>query len=269
MADPTSSRHEALCDFGRSLVAGATAEGIRARLLGGVGIEARIGGRPPALRRRLDDVDVLVHNRDAVRLERRFEVARLRPDVQFNALNGDRRQVWWSDDPATHVDVFVGRIVLCHELDFEDRLDCGDDLALDFGDLLLTKLQVVELTDKDAKDLLALLLADPSVSPIPSGELLDADRIARRCGSDWGLYTTATDNLARLPELAAQLGLPSEQATVVAARSRELSSVLAAAPKSMRWRARAKIGRTVRWYQLPEESLTNDLTTSTGNSRCR
>jgi hypothetical protein len=254
--DVASSRDDALYALGLSLATAAAAAGIRARLLGGVGI-ALLTGRPTApLRRGLADVDLLVHRRDARRLERLLEAEGLRPDVAFNSLNGDRRQVWWSETPATHVDVFVGRMVLCHDLDLDDALEPGDDLALPFADLLLTKLQVVELTDKDARDLLALFLHDAAFGS--GGELTSAERLAHACGSDWGLYTTATDNLARLPSLAAELGLGGEQATRIADRSRLLSARLAAAPKTRRWRARARIGRKMRWYRLPEESLTQD-----------
>jgi hypothetical protein len=254
--DAASPSDAALCELGLRLAAAAAREGIRARLLGGVGIVVRTGRPPAPLQRGLADVDLVVHRRDAGRLERLLEREGLRPDVPFNSLNGDRRQVWWSETPATHVDVFVGRMVLCHDLDLEHSLEPGDDLALPFADLLLTKLQVVELTGKDATDLAALLIHDAAFGA--GGELADAERLAQVCGADWGLYTTTTDNLGRLPSLAAELGVTDEQAATIAERSRRLSAVLAAAPKTRRWRARARIGRNVRWYRLPEESLTQD-----------
>jgi hypothetical protein len=253
VADAASAHDDAIRALGERLATAAIAAGIRARLLGGVAIALRTGTAPAPLRRGVADVDLLVHRRDAERLERLLTEEGLRPDVPFNSLNGDRRQVWWSSTPDTHVDVFVGRMELCHDLDLEDRLDLDGDVTLTVADLLLTKLQVVELTEKDARDLLALLLHDAAFGP--GGELTEHDRVAQACATDWGLYTTTTENLIRLPDLAAELGLAGEAAARVSARSERLTTALVEAPKTRRWRTRARIGRRLRWYRLPEESL--------------
>jgi hypothetical protein len=43
------------------------------------------------------------------------------------------------------------------------------------------------------------------------------------------------------------------QAGLVARRVEQVTEVLAGAPKTLKWRARAKIGRRVPWYDFPEE----------------
>jgi hypothetical protein len=54
------------------------------------------------------------------------------------------------------VDVFLGEFKMCHRLDLDDRLGV-DHPALPAADLLLTKLQVLELNRKDVTDVAALL----------------------------------------------------------------------------------------------------------------
>ena len=46
-----------------------------------------------------------------------------------------------------------------------------------------------------------------------------------------------------------------DHATVLAVQERlaDVRETMAAAPKSLKWRARARIGRRVPWYDLPEE----------------
>ena len=39
----------------------------------------------------------------------------------------------------------------------------------------------------------------------------------------------------------------------MARRAEEVTEALAGPPKSLKWRARAKIGRRVPWHDLPEE----------------
>jgi hypothetical protein len=109
--------------------------------------------------------------------------------------------------------------------------------------LLVSKLQVVELTEKDRLDTAALLLGCPY-------DQLQADRIARDCADDWGLWRSLTGTLRTIrrdpPALEAE-----EQGRLrrIAAR---LLERLETVPKTLRWRLRDRVGDRVRWYELPE-----------------
>jgi len=138
---------------------------------------------------------------------------------------------------------------MCHKLDLEPRLSLPGP-TLPASDLLLLKLQVVELNEKDVTDALALLLQfEPTLDDGPAS--LSARYIARLCGSHWGWYATLQDNLAAVRERAILLKSPSD-AAVVRARVEGLLAAIESTPKSMSWRLRDKIGRRVVWYELPE-----------------
>ncbi len=79
------------------------------------------------------------------------------------------------------------------------------------------------------------------------------DNRQRDPGADWGWHTTLTDNLAKVTQRLPTAGLTSEQSAVVAQRIEQITTALTTAPKSLKWRARAKVGRRVPWYDLPEE----------------
>ena len=64
---------------------------------------------------------------------------------------------------------------------------------------------------------------------------------------------TFTDNLSRLSGLAVEI-LDAADADAVTGRASEILELLAAAPKSLRWRTRNMLGRRVSWYELPEET---------------
>jgi hypothetical protein len=76
-------------------------------------------------------------------------------------------------------------------------------------------------------------------------------------GNDWGWWRTITLNLDRITALASGDGQrlvpaggkhdPVEQLAV-------LSQAIEATPKSLRWKARARVGERVRWYEQPEET---------------
>jgi hypothetical protein len=172
------------------------------------------------------------------------------PNVRFNNLRGDRRMLFTDEPNDRKLDVFVGRFQMCHALDLTGRLD-RHPVTLAPADLLLTKLQVVEVNRKDLTDALTLLLTH-EIDASDAGDNLSADRLVAVTSGDWGWYTTLTDNLARLPDLAAEL-LDSADAEAVTGRVTAIREALDAAPKSLKWRARSRVGRRVSWYELPDE----------------
>jgi hypothetical protein len=235
---------EELIALGTSVVNAIDEDGGRARLLGGIGVEVVAAPRPARLAREIEDVDVLCRRSDRKLAERALEGLGLVPDRQVNASHGGERQVWWTADGRLHVDLFLGAFRMCHVLELDERLAVpGTGAALNHADLVLTKLQIVRLTEKDVRDLGALLAA---AQP-------EADRIADACGRDWGLFTTVDDNLAALPPLVGRLDAGLE--ATVAGRAERLRAAMAAAPKSRSWRMRARLGRRVRWYEEPEEVI--------------
>jgi hypothetical protein len=232
------------------LLGAAEQAGVPVRALGGVAVALRAGDVPPALRRGMHDIDLATpagHGRSVSRLlaEQGYE-----PNATFNATHGARRMIF--EDPAhgRHVDVFVGRFRMCHELAFEDRLEL-DPLTLPLADLVMTKLQIVKLNEKDLVDLYSLLLAHEVADH--DRDAINAGRIAALCARDWGTYRTFKDNLARLPAELARYGLDEAQRATISHRARELREAIESVPKSAKWKMRAKLGDRVRWYEDPEE----------------
>jgi hypothetical protein len=71
------------------------------------------------------------------------------------------------------------------------------------------------------------------------------------CADDWGWYKTVTMNLGNVIKSAPGL-LKSEQAGLVEQRAQELIKTIEAAPKSMGWQVRARLGERRPWYNVPE-----------------
>ena len=119
--------------------------------------------------------------------------------------------------------------------------------------MLLSKLQIVELNEKDARDIFHLLSGLPVGTGAPPA--IDTDRFSKVLGADWGWWRTVTGSLAKLPGLLADKpGLVPPQASYdPLAQARQLLDIAEAAPKTMKWKLRANVGDRVRWYELPEE----------------
>ena len=236
-------------EAGRLLTAIAE-RGIAARLLGGAAIRIMAGDRlHPAFEREIADVDLIVARRDARPLEDLLEQLGYAGDRQFNALNGHRRLLFEHPDHG-RVDVFVETFEMCHALPLAERLEVRPD-TLPAAELLLTKLQIVELNAKDRGDALALLCA-LDVADHDDGAI-NAARIAELTARDWGLQHTVQLNLARLRDGLDELPLEEGHRRRVGERTDAIGAAMEAAPKSRGWKLRARIGERKRWYEEPEE----------------
>jgi hypothetical protein len=243
------------------LVALGAEGGVQLRVLGGAAVALRAGPQtPPALLRAVNDLDLAVAEGEGRRAgEVLLDGGLVALSERFNTLHGHRRMMFVGAEDATlKVDVFVGDLEMCHTVPLRRRLEL-DPLTLTPTDLLLSKGQIVRLSAKDRLDLYCLLWnyeVDDSPSarpePAPAGTI-DAGYIAELCAHDWGWWRTLSANLTACLGALPEVALPTGERERIAGRLVTLEQALAAAPKSLRWRARSRIGDRVRWYEEPEE----------------
>ena len=161
-------------------------------------------------------------------------------------MNARERLLFFDDAHDRQVDVFVSSFRMCHEIPLEGRLQHHDS-TVPLAELLLTKLQIIELNEKDVRDTIALLV-EHEVTDDDQG--VNATRVASLCADDWGLWRTISHNLERVREQVVHYDVDRE---AVSDRVELILERIETAPKSRSWRLRAKIGERKRWYELPEE----------------
>jgi hypothetical protein len=235
-----------------AVIASAGAEGLTVRLIGGVGIYLRSSSNTRSvLGRTYGDFDLVARRKESRQLRRLLEAREYVPETVFNATHGESRLLYHHPSGAYHVDVFLDEFNMSHKLDFTKRLDVVP-LTLSPSDLLLTKMQVAQVNKKDLSDA-AMLLLDHAPGERDGDSELASEYFAQTLARDWGLYTTVTDNMQLLMNAAAALPLAAEDRELIANRVSELIRVAENAPKTTRWQVRSRVGRRVRWYELPED----------------
>src|SRR3712207_4344704 len=174
----------------------ADREGLSLRLLGGVAIRLRAkDGLHPAFEREYADLDWITPKGTSADAQRFFKALGYEPHVRFNSMYGQERLLFFDKEHDRQVDVLVGTFRMSHEIRLGKRLDM-EPLTIPLAELLLTKLQIVELNEKDVRDALALL-HDHTVEDA-DGDSVNAGHIAQLCAADWGLWRTFTANLDSL-----------------------------------------------------------------------
>jgi hypothetical protein len=236
----------------RRLLDAAAGAGVELKAIGGVAIRLRANGEFPAtLARHYGDIDLVTPKGRSAAVTELLGGLGYLAEQRFNALHGSRRLMFVDEHHDRRIDVFVGAFEMCHTLPLTARIDL-EPMTVPAAELLLTKLQIVQLNLKDIGDALALMLVEPVRRDDDAG--INAGLIARLCAADWGLWRTCKQNLERLAHESGSFGLDSESVEILTGRIAELWSIIDSEPKSSRWRLRDRIGDRKRWYEEPEET---------------
>lgn len=229
----------------------AEREGLDLRLLGGVAIKVRAkDGLHPTFEREYADLDWITSRASSNGVQKLLADLGYSPQTRFNAINGRERLLFMDEENDRQVDVFVGAFRMSHEIPFGERLAI-EPVTIPLAELLLTKLQIIELNEKDVRDSLAILNNHPVAEE--DGDSINAGRVAKLCASDWGLWRTITANLESTAERSGNFDLPEGGEARITDRVRALLERIDEEPKTFGWKVRSKIGERKRWYELPEE----------------
>ena len=248
------------------IVDAAEARGLTVRLMGGMAIRAHAPAWTARSRRTEVDLDFATTSRDRTAFYELLAIEGYTPDRQHNALFG-RKQAYFLDVVRKRpVDVLVDTLEMCHRIEFGDRLTASRP-TLPLAELLLSKLQVVRINRKDVLDIL-ILLAEHPIGTDDGGPdashgtgTINLPRITALTSNDWGWWRTVTGNLDKLDQFLTtdlepddlDLGEDRPVRFDPSAQIAALRDGIEAAPKSARWKLRARIGERRPWYEEPEE----------------
>ena len=228
------------------------ATGLELRLTGGVGIATiSPSARRPPLQRAYGDIDFVGRRKDVHRIEELFAGLGYHAEQEFNSLHGERRLFFIDRENKREADVFLDNVDACHQLQLRDRLNIRPR-SIPAADLLLSKLQVVNTTPKDYHDAIAVLADHELVeSDGPSG--IAWKRIEDICCNDWGWWKSVMTVAAPTLEMARKLAAEGQIGPEAGKRLAQIIERLDEAPKSRKWKLRARVGERVRWHEEPEE----------------
>jgi hypothetical protein len=260
MADPW----EVLQTEATAIVAAADAQGITMRVVGSAGVRlhcAAPGLLMDRLNRPAKDIDFIVPQRHRKGMRRLLEDRGYVIDRDLLIAMEGTRYSFEHREHGTEIDVFVERLNFCHTIELAGRLSVHP-VTIPIEELLLQKVQIVEMTTTDLIDASVLLAthevvasdADQAVGDRDAApdEEVDAAHIAKLLGRDWGFHHTATRNLERVQRDVAgpTAGAIGADGTAQVQRGVDrLLSTIGAEPKSLAWRMRDKIGERKQWWQ--------------------
>jgi hypothetical protein len=172
-------------------------------------------------------------------------------DKMVSRLFSEYRLLFHDPKYGRHIDIFFNKLDFSHVLPLKGRLE-AEAFTLPLAELLLEKMQIAQINEKDIIDTIMLLREHP-IGEIDD-ETINASVICPLLGNDWGFWRTVTGNLKLTDNFLYRYDrLTPEDRQVVGNRIAELMRRIDAYPKSSKWKLRARVGERVKWYKDVEE----------------
>jgi len=171
--------------------------------------------------------------------------------LMLTGATGRHRQIFNDKDGNKAIDVLLGVLEMCHNIDYEGRLDV-DSPTVPLAELLLQKLQIVQTNEKDVQDTIILLL-EHEIGKTDKNEI-NEDHIAKVLANDWGFYYTVNTKIGEIKQrLDKYEALSAQDKALLVERLDKLQKRIEQEPKGFQWKMRAKAGPSVKWYRVVEE----------------
>lgn len=241
------------------IVSEATARSFALRLCGGTAVWFRAGESSRSFLaghgRSLPDIDLVCrsrHRRDAEALLSRWGFRLDNTVLGSGPYSG--RLVYRSavySNTVKECELYLDELRFSHCVDLRGRLEV-DNTTIPLAELLLSKLQIERISQRDLMDCVALL-ADHRIAS-EDDQCVNIAVLSSAWGSDWGLWRTTMDNIARLRACyTSNSGAGVSDADLVARRIEELAEILNLCRKTLGWKIRAQIGDLVPWCEEVED----------------
>jgi hypothetical protein len=167
---------------------------------------------------------------------------------RFNMMRTYRLE-FQDEENGRKCDYILDKFDFCHQWSLSERIE-EDHPTVPIEDLLMSKLQIVEVSDRDVRDMIAMV-SDHPVESDGDTEHIDPEYVAGLCEGDWGLYKTTTMSIDRIEEYITNNDLPLDE-VAIAERLDALRNEIETRPKTLRWKLRSMVGERKQWYNRPE-----------------
>lgn len=231
----------------RNIIETASDAKVILRLIGGLAVRFHCHGPHSAHLRTYHDIDLFGLSRQRGGIFSVFQKIGYSPNDEYNLLYGENRLQFVDQKSKEHVDVYLDKFIMDHTIDFRKRLKL-DEQTIPITDLLLTKLQITRLTEKDVMDVITIL-EDHGIGHEDGQEILNVEYIAKLCSNDWGLHKTVTDNLHKMTEAIEKKSFEAIEKKDLTLKIEAIQNAIKIKKKALLWRLRGSLGEKVKWYQ--------------------
>jgi hypothetical protein len=228
--------------------------GVLLRVIGSLAFQMhcpKYGYLQQAMGRAYTDIDFAAYGKQTKAIQELMARLGYVDNQEVFIVSGGSRSIFDRAEIGLHIDIFWEKLDFCHVIRWAGRLEV-DSPSIPLAELVLEKMQIVQINEKDIIDTIMLLLEHP----LGDGdkETINIKRIAELCAAEWGLWRTMTMNLDKVRQMTQSYDqLTTEQKATVDSQVQKALARIEAEPKPMAWRLRARVGDRVKWYKEVDE----------------
>ena len=238
----------------KRIIKASEESGILLRVIGSLAFQLHCpnyGYLQQAMGRAYTDIDFGAYRKQTKEIKELMAKLGYTENREVFIVSEGERSIFDRPEVGLHIDVFYEKLDFCHAIYWAGRLEI-DGPTIPLAELLLEKMQIVQINEKDIIDTTMLLLEHPLGDH--DKETINIKRIAELCSTDWGLWRTTTMNLDKVRKLAhGYEQLTDEHKSRIETQVASALKRLEQEPKSLAWRLRARVGDRVKWYKDVDE----------------
>lgn len=217
------------------------------RIIGAIALKLHCPKYKRITARELSDIDLVGYSKQKSKHKKLLAELGFQKRPQSLVTAYSARDIYSDPEGGLIVDIFLDELRMCHTVNFRGRLEL-DHPTISLADILLSKMQIVELNEKDVKDMF-VLLREHNVGD-NDNETINRKYITDILSKDWGFYYTVTTNLTKVKNfLSGYKELAEEDRNDISAKIDNILEAIEKKPKSFRWKARSRIGTAKKWYR--------------------
>ena len=232
----------------------SAAAGLTLRVIGSLAFQMhspQFGYLQAAMGRAYTDIDFAAYKKQSKEIKVLMAGLGYSEDQEVFIVSEGDRSIFSNPKIGLYVDVFYEKLDFCHLISWTGRLE-ADSPTIPLAEMLLEKMQIVKINEKDVIDTIMLLLEHPLGDH--DKETINIALIAQLCAKDWGLWRTTTMNLDKVRQLAQHYPqLTDQQKQHVVNQVNATLARIDSEYKSMAWRLRARVGDRVKWNKDVDE----------------
>jgi len=224
----------------------AAHRGLLLRLYGGVAVGLLVERYLVDRHIPAQDIDCICRRDDIIAMSELFRESGYEEDYSVTRAFGEFRRKLRSTTSFPPLDLSIDKLRFSRTLDLRGRLSLRPH-TISVADLLLSKLQIRHINEKDLADCVNLL-GGYRPGATEDAETFDSTHIALQCARQWGLWRLVTDNLRRLSSYLDELGCQGEVGGMLQHRIQHTLANIRWNRKTMAWRLRSLVGTHARYW---------------------
>ena len=231
------------------IIKSARENGATLRLIGGLAVK-KFCNEIEFCERDHGDIDLVGLSQESQQIIKTLTGLGYKENEEYTLASSGHRLLFELPDSHDHVDVFLDKLWMEHDIDLRKRLNI-EDITIPVSDLIVCKLIVHDLTEKDYRDIVTLV-KDLEIGTEDLPSIVNLNYISKLCSESWGLYHDILESIDECIAFLETYHFEEAVSREITSKFNLIRTAINEHPKSARWKLRSSVGERYHWRKRVE-----------------